>query len=114
MLFRSRILQAEHVYGRHLSGEIGDAELDELRSALRPGERRTWDALAGVAGAAARFTPEIGRRAARHGLHRWILRQTPHWDPPRGTGYTTLLDLFERRACASSGGIAPEATRTPA
>ena len=109
-LRRFRILQAEFVYEQWLSGEIGDAELDELRARLRPRELRTWDAAAKIARTAGRVVPPVGRRAARHGVHRWVLRQTPYWNPPRETGYATLLDLFERRAWANSSGIARSTT----
>ncbi len=97
-LRRFRMLQAEHVYEQRLAGEIGDDELQALRARLHPRERRTWDALAAAARGAGRITPEAGRRAARHGLHRWGLRQIPYWDPPREHGDATLLDLYERRA----------------
>jgi len=110
---RFRMLQAEWVVEQHVAGEVGDAELADLRERLTARERRFWDAAAAVARPLYRITPGLGRRAVRHGLHRFVLRQIPFWDPPCDVGYSTLLDLFERRACAISSGTAPITASTP-
>jgi hypothetical protein len=104
---RFRLLQTTHVYeGHYLAGTIGAEIVAALDERLRPWERRlargvVWTARA-VGEDSRRPLPEPLRRFVSRALHWTFTRQHLRWNPPKVSGYRTLLDVYE---AAAAGGL---------
>jgi glycosyltransferase involved in cell wall biosynthesis len=94
---RFRLLQLVHVYeGRYLHGTVSAEHLAELEAQLRPWERRLGRGLGRAAAGGRRALPRKLRGACAHVFHTYLLRQFPHWDPPKLRGrHRTLLDVYD-------------------